>query len=177
MSSIWQKKKVLDILESPEYVSKDKRKAKGLIMSVMLTRYILGHWHNLPTVTPSLACGECIWNPLALKPGGAILGKRERETTWWPTQGSLNNLQILIRYCDTAEQKIRLKINQTWLLCRFTRWHIEREEYWGRRKQSVEGLALSRLQESELWLLPFVVLSQQSFLAWGNRQHSQCHPG
>ena len=30
------KKKVLDILESPGDVSKDRRKGKGLIMSVML---------------------------------------------------------------------------------------------------------------------------------------------
>ena len=37
------KKKVLDILEFTEYVYKDRRKAKGLIMSVMLARYILGH--------------------------------------------------------------------------------------------------------------------------------------
>ena len=36
VSSIWQKKKVLDILELPEDVSKDRRKAKGLIKSVML---------------------------------------------------------------------------------------------------------------------------------------------
>ena len=108
-------------------------------MSVMLARYILGHWHNLPTMTPSLAHWEYMSNSLALKPGGAILGKgeRERETTWWPTQGSLNNWQILIRYCDTAEQKTRLKMNQTWLLCRFARRHIERRIL--RKKETVSG--------------------------------------
>jgi len=61
-------------------------------------------------VTPSLAYGECIWNPLALKPGGAIIVERERERERENTMaytGSLNNLPILIRYCDTAEQRNR----------------------------------------------------------------------
>ena len=73
-------------------------------------------------MTPSLAYGECIWNPLALKPGGAIVREREREgerekegerENMMAYTGSLNNLPILIRYCDTAEQKTRLKMNQT----------------------------------------------------------------
>lgn len=89
-------------------------------------------------MTPSLAYGECIWNPLALKPGGAIIVEREREReNTMAYTGSLNNLPILIRYCDTAEQKTRLKMNQTWLLCRFTRRHIERRTL--RKKETVSG--------------------------------------
>ena len=37
-------------------------------------------------------------------------GERENMMAY---TGSLNNLPILIRYCDTAEQKTRLKMNQT----------------------------------------------------------------
>ena len=65
-------------------------------------------------------------------------GEREREReNMMAYTGSLNNLTILIRYCDTAEQKTRLKMNQTWLLCRFARRHIERRIL--RKKETVSG--------------------------------------
>ena len=56
-----------------------QKKSKGINHVRYAARYILDHWHNLPTVTPSLACGECTWNPLALKQGGAIVGHTQRE--------------------------------------------------------------------------------------------------
>ena len=41
-----------------------------------------------------------------------------------------------------------------------------------RKKETVEELVLSRQEESELRLHSFAVLSQQSYFARGNKQHT-----